>query len=184
MKAQLWEQSLLPQSLKQRILEEMQLQWPAGFSGDLLGRDWIHPEDALPRTLVLCDDLDLPCAFCSIMHKNLEVLGQNYTVNGLSGVLVFARARGRGYGDFLLREASQILAAESVDLSVFSCAEDLVPFYRRYGFEICDLRLWLGDSSNPSQDLEPFMVKAYTERARALLKAIQGKDLYFGPYGW
>lgn len=163
----------------------MKREWPSGFQGDLSGRNWIHPLEAQPRQVVLVNQLGEPLAFCSVMHKEMPTPAGILKINGLSGVLVFPEARGLGLGFKLISAAELEMAAEDADLSLFSCAWDLCPFYEKIGFAPQrDIQVRIGELEAPVVDHEPLMAKIRTYKGELALEHWKEHPLYFGPYGW
>lgn len=174
----------IPKSIKKQILQEMAQEWPLGFTGDLSNRDWIHPQDANPIFLTLFEKEEA-VAFCSIMHKTMSWDSHQIKLNGLSGVLVFAAHRSKGYGFKLIQYAEKYLTQENADLSVLSCATELVSFYQKIGLNpIVNLSLLIGSPDAPQIDREPFMAKARTTLGCKIIQNWSGKSIYFGEYSW
>lgn len=97
-----------------------------------------HDQALAPLAVLLLDADGRVAASLALLHKPVRLAdGRTYRAAGLSAVVTRADVRGRGYGLRLVTAARAGLAADpAVDLALFSCDRELVPFYEAAGFEV------------------------------------------------
>ncbi|MCY0937336.1 GNAT family N-acetyltransferase [Streptomyces sp. H34-S4] len=97
--------------------------WPGSAPG--------HDPALAPRAVLLLDADGRLAASLALLHKPVRLAdGRTYRAAGLSAVVTRADLRGRGYGSRLVAAARAELAADpAVDLALFSCDRELVPFF-------------------------------------------------------
>lgn len=93
-----------------------------------------HDPALSPRTAALVVDGRV-VAVLDILTKEIEHAGSTWTVSGVSWVLSDPDARRRGHGARLVSAVHQDLRTRPIDLVVFTCDRELVPFYESAGFE-------------------------------------------------
>jgi predicted GNAT family N-acyltransferase len=179
----IWSPETLPTQWKSAVLKAMATEWPIGFTGELEGRDWIHPEDAQPRHLILWSGEEW-IGHASIMHQHRIWNNQNVHLNGLSGVIIHPNWRSQGWGAQLMDLCDQALLAEDADISCLCCEAETQIFYHRWGFKALDAQILKGDPQAPEKENEPLMVKLHSELGRQWAQAHQQQEIYFGPYTW
>lgn len=119
----------LPAGLAAQVAALEAQAWPGSAPG--------HDPALAPRVVLLLDADGRLAASLALLHKPVRLAdGRTYRAAGLSGVVTRADVRGRGYGSRLVAAARAELAADpAVDLALFSCDRELVPFYVAAGFE-------------------------------------------------
>ncbi|MFE2307236.1 GNAT family N-acetyltransferase, partial [Streptomyces sp. NPDC059411] len=119
----------LPAGLAAQVAALEAQAWPGASAG--------HDPALHPKAVLLLDEAGTVVASLALLHKPVRLAGgRTYRAAGLSGVVTRADVRGRGHGARLVAAARAELAADpAVDLALFSCDRDLVPFYRAAGFE-------------------------------------------------
>lgn len=124
------EYEVLPSGLAEQVAGLEAQAWPGSSPG--------HDPALAPRTVLLLDADGRVAACLALLHKAVRLAdGRTYRAAGLSGVVTRADVRGRGYGGRLVAAARAGLAADpGVDLALFSCDRELVPFYEAAGFEV------------------------------------------------
>lgn len=120
----------LPAGLAAQVAALEAQAWPGAAPG--------HDPALHPKTVLLLEEDGSVLASLALLHKPVRLAdGRTYRAAGLSGVVTRADARGRGHGARLVAAARAELAADpAVDLALFSCDRDLVPFYGAAGFEV------------------------------------------------
>lgn len=120
----------LPAGLAAQVAALEAQAWPGAASG--------HDPALRPKAVLLLEDDGGVLASLVLLHKPVRLAdGRTYRAAGLSGVVTRADVRGRGHGARLVAAARAELAADpAVDLALFSCDRDLVPFYGAVGFEV------------------------------------------------
>ncbi|MGW1776572.1 GNAT family N-acetyltransferase [Streptomyces sp. NPDC002104] len=121
---------VLPAGLAGQVAALEAQAWPGSSPG--------HDPALSPRAVLLLDAGGRVAACLALLHKAVRLAdGRTYRAAGLSGVVTRADVRGRGYGSRLVAAARARLAADpAVDLALFSCDPELVPFYEAAGFEV------------------------------------------------
>ncbi|MFF3210787.1 GNAT family N-acetyltransferase [Streptomyces sp. NPDC002886] len=124
------EYEVLPSGLAEQVAGLEARAWPGSSPG--------HDPALAPRAVLLLDADGRVAACLALLHKPVRLAdGRTYRAAGLSGVVTRADVRGRGYGGRLVAAARAGLAADpAVDLALFSCDPELVPFYEAAGFEV------------------------------------------------
>ncbi|MET9855097.1 GNAT family N-acetyltransferase [Streptomyces sp. NPDC006450] len=120
----------LPAGLAEQVAALEAQAWPGSSPG--------HDPELAPRAVLLRDADGRVAACLALLHKPVRLAdGRTYRAAGLSGVVTRADVRGRGHGSRLVAAARAVLARDpAVDLALFSCDRELVPFYEAAGFEV------------------------------------------------
>lgn len=135
---------VLPSGLAEQVAGLEVQAWPGSSPG--------HDPALAPRAVVLLDADGRVAASLALLHKPVRLAdGRTYRAAGLSAVVTRADVRGRGYGLRLVAAARAGLAADpAVDLALFSCDRELVPFYEAAGFEVLPGTVLVGGTpANP-----------------------------------
>ncbi|MFI5766303.1 GNAT family N-acetyltransferase [Streptomyces sp. NPDC051563] len=121
---------VLPPGLAAQVAALEAQAWPGSSPG--------HDPALAPRAVLLLDADGRVAACLALLHKPVRLAdGHTYRAAGLSGVVTRADVRGRGHGSRLVAAARALLDADpAVDLALFSCDPELVPFYEAAGFEV------------------------------------------------
>lgn len=67
----------------------------------------------------------------SILHHK----GQEYLAYGLSEVVTRSQYRNQGLASQTIQKAAQFINSQQADISIFTCAQEKVPFYSKNGWE-------------------------------------------------
>ncbi|WP_330296160.1 GNAT family N-acetyltransferase [Streptomyces sp. NBC_00503] len=120
----------LPAGLAAQVAALEAQAWPGSAPG--------HDPALRPKSVLLLAQDGSVLASLALLYKPVRLAdGRTYRAAGLSGVVTRADVRGRGHGARLVAAARAELAADpAVDLALFSCDRDLVPFYGAAGFEV------------------------------------------------
>ena len=137
-----WPQDDGSGELRKNILALEETAWPG------------HLQDLWPETEHLASFCRLEhgvlAAHAAVMGKRFRHRGESYFACGLAEVVTHPEFRGRGLALELIRRAAAFIREQGADLSVFTCAPALVPFYRQGGWEErADLQLIGGSREKP-----------------------------------
>lgn len=80
----IYEDSNLPDYLKNQILSFLRVQWPEGFLGKNKLRNWIIKSKYHPLHFILAEN-DLLVSYVGVVWKYLLHAGKKYKTYGLSG---------------------------------------------------------------------------------------------------
>ena len=172
----------LPLPLKTQILSFYRCQWPWGFQGDDLFRDWITGVEDQPQHLILHHQETLIASLCLVKRK-IDFFGKQVEIAGFTGVLVYPNFQNQGIGSQFIQEASKI-ALKSHSTICFHCEKEQSPFYQKLGFEaMTTLKVSEGNIQNPKISTGILMIKNQNHELLQKLRDSSG-PLYFGPYTW
>lgn len=170
-----------------QVVSMFKAEWPHGFKGDNILRDWIHPECDNPYYLMLCEGSKV-LAHTSVLSRHFSFESQDeICIQGLSGVITRDEFRGEGLGSQLVAKASKhIFESKTPDLAMFNCDFKHVAFYEKLGWlELKDLRLEFGETAPFESCDEATMYRVFNAQGQRFLDACLKKGfLYFGHYLW
>jgi aminoglycoside 2'-N-acetyltransferase I len=109
--------------------------WPPADAAAVSHSTLTHDPALRPRSMLLLDGGHMLAAL-DILSKEIVHAGRRYHAGGLSTVVTRRDARGRGYGRRLVAAARHAMAAEHLDLGLFTCDGPLQGFYERAGWEL------------------------------------------------
>ncbi len=105
---------------------------PAGRSPDVLS----HDRALRPLTMLRVDDGGAVLAALCVLFKKISHAGRSYRAAGLSTVVTRGDVRGAGHGVALVSAAREEMAAQEVDVGLFTCDRRLQRFYERAGWSV------------------------------------------------
>ena len=94
-----------------------------------------HDPALAPESMLLVADGAVLAAL-DILRKEIGHAGTRWAAAGLSAVVTAPAARRRGLGLQLVAAARGAMAADGLDLAVFTCDRELAGFYERAGFAL------------------------------------------------
>jgi GNAT superfamily N-acetyltransferase len=97
-----------------------------------IGREYRGPAEQAPRALVVVEAGRL-LAHAAIVPRVAIADGREISIAGLSRVCTDPAARGRGFGEQVVRAALDLVDAGVFDCSLFQVSERVRPFYERLG---------------------------------------------------
>ena len=181
----LWSPSEIPSIFKRQILDFYRCQWPWGFKGNDLFRDWITGDLDHPRHLILSHE-DTLIGAATIVSRSImlpDSSDEPELVGGITGVLIYPNFQKMGLGKALIQEAIEILSA-TYQTILFQCEEAQVPFYTKLGMlELSDIQVFIGDRDQPELSDGILMGFRPQSNIRADWENFS-KKVYFGPYSW
>lgn len=127
-----------PPALRRQVVESREQAWPrerpADPAQDGQAQDEQAQDPALrPLSMLLVEDGRV-LASLDVPRKDLRHAGRWFAAGGLSAVVTRRGVRGRGHGGLLVAAARETMAAEGLDVAVFTCDRPLRGFYARAGF--------------------------------------------------
>lgn len=179
---QIYQQSNLPDHLKWQIISFLRVQWPDGFEGDNLYRDWISHKEDNPVSIVLTEG-NLVIAHTEVVWKMLEHESQTYKMYGLSGVFTFPSFRKKGYGMQVIKAAKEYIEKSDGDIVLFPSLQK--GFYEKAGFiPMTNSTLLEGDRNNPKKNNETVFMFFLSEKGKQGKESFEKSPIYFGPTVW
>jgi GNAT superfamily N-acetyltransferase len=97
-----------------------------------IGREYQGPAEQSPRALVVVDDGRV-LAHAAIVPRFAFADDREISIAGLSRVCTDPAARGRGFGEQVVRAAFDLVDAGVFDFALFQVSERVRPFYERLG---------------------------------------------------
>jgi aminoglycoside 2'-N-acetyltransferase I len=123
-----------PPELRAQVVALQHQAWPRADAAARSSVTLTHDPALHPRSMLLVEGGRVLAAL-DILSKELVHAGRRYRAGGLSTVVTRREARGRGYGRRLVAAARQAMAAENLDLGLFTCDRPLQGFYERAGWQ-------------------------------------------------
>lgn len=138
-----------------------------------------------PLNFVLVEG-DCLYSAAKVNRKEIEHDNQSYVSYGLGGVFTYPAFRKRGYGAWVVREATQYINQRvDADIAVLWTLKHNIPFYERNGWEhMSDIRMMIGDPLSPYRSSEEVMMLFLSERAQANRQLFESNSVYFGKHAW
>jgi len=122
-----------PPELRAQVLALQHQAWPPTDAA-ASSRTLTHDPALRPRSMLLVEGGRVLAAL-DILSKEIVHAGWRYRAGGLSTVVTRREARGRGHGRRLVAAARQAMAAEHLDLGLFTCDRPLQGFYEGAGWQ-------------------------------------------------
>lgn len=159
-------QGLLPAAYHCQVLSFLRIVWHEGFVGENRLRDWITRYEHHPVSFVLVEH-GLVISHAQVVWKRLAHGGRMYKAYGLTGVLTYPSFRGQGYGEQVVRAATEYIDRCDGDAALFHCDPALKGFYGRCGWEhIAGVATYAGVWEKYEVTSEILMMRFYTAEAR------------------
>ncbi len=178
---QIYQQSDLPDHLKWQIISFLRTQWPDGFEGENLYRDWISHKEDNPVSIIMAEG-NLVIAHTEVVWKTLEHDGQSYKMYGLSGVFTFP-FRKKGYGTQVVKAAKKYMEKSDGDIVLFPSSKQ--GFYEKAGFiPMPNVALLEGDKNNPKKHDEATFMLFLSEKGKRGRESFEKSPIYFGTDIW
>lgn len=175
-------EAAVPAPLRAQVVRLQEAAWPSGGVPD--PAPW-HDPLLQPRSVLLVDDDARVVAALDILSKQLVHRGQAFAASGISAMVTDASLRGRGFGRQLAAAAREIMAADGVDLGIFTCDRDLQRFYESAGWDCLAGSVLVGGSREapfPSDQFDKVTMAAFfTERAKAAAPGFVGVRIELYP---
>ena len=123
----------LPGDLLRQTLAALRAEWPSAFTGAKAGRTQLNDPALHAMIFSLVVDGQL-ASHVSVPQKTIVHCGEPYKACGLSGVLTVPAFRGKGYGEQVVRAATEFMEEDGADISLFTCDPALRTFYEHCGW--------------------------------------------------
>ncbi|MBH1936106.1 GNAT family N-acetyltransferase [Streptomyces sp. AV19] len=155
-------------------------EWPGGGP---------HDPALRPVAMLLCSAEDEVVAALDVLFKDVAHAGRVYRAAGLSAVVTDPAHRGSGNGRRLVAAAREWIAAQGVDLGLFTCDRPLRGFYESAGWEVLEGTVLVGGTpEDPFPSDGPGFGKVtmagfFTARARRDADAFRGCRVGLYPGG-
>jgi GNAT superfamily N-acetyltransferase len=127
----------LPDELLRQTLEALRAEWPGAFIGAKAGRTQLNDSALHAMIFSLVVDGQL-ASHLSVPRKTIVHHGGSYRAYGLSGVLTNPAFRGKGYGERIVRAATEFMEQDGADIGLFTCDPSLRRFYERCGWTLLE----------------------------------------------
>lgn len=124
-------------------------------------------------------------AVCHVGVRKAPLLhrGRQYLACGLSEVVTHPARRGRGLTSGLIKRAGEFIAGQGADISIFTYAGALVPFYTRGGWETVRGACFVGGTDEKpfrSDSLDLVTMMRFFSPSGTLHRAdFEGTDIVF-----
>ncbi|HEX3273108.1 MAG TPA: GNAT family N-acetyltransferase [Ktedonobacterales bacterium] len=125
----------LSDNLKTQTLAALRAEWPSAFTGAKAGRTQLNDPALHAMIFSLVVDGQL-ASHVSVPQKTIVHGGEPYKACGLSGVLTVPAFRGKGYGEQVVRAATEFMEEDGADISLFTCDPALRTFYEHCGWTL------------------------------------------------
>lgn len=178
-----WNPEEMPDLIRVQILAYMREEWPEGFVGDNLMRNWIHPSHDHPRHFVGLLSDEVVAAHASALWREFTEYGERWKIGGLSGVFAYRHLQGEGWGKAVVEQATLYLHTLPLDAALFCTENKTVPFYEKLGWELLPGNP-LSKGDPPELEKGATLFRSLGERGRELKKHLLTSPLYFGNYTW
>ncbi|MFI8946910.1 GNAT family N-acetyltransferase [Streptomyces sp. NPDC053750] len=124
-----------PTDLRVQVGEIQEQVWPSESGPDAPVATPTHDPALRPISMLLVGEGTVLAAL-DILFKEIVHVGRCLSAGGLSRVVTSEQARGRGYGRQLVAAARERMAAQGLDLGLFTCDRPLQPFYGSAGWRV------------------------------------------------
>lgn len=173
----------IPSSYAHQIRSFIRMEWWDGYKHSLnpaLGDPAFQPQ----HFVVVEGDALYSAA--RVNRTTIQHQGQDYVVYGLGGVLTYPAFRKKGFGSWVVREATQYIHQQAdADIAVLWTATHNLPFYERLGWELMpDVQFIIGDREQPDVPDGHVLMLFLSEMARANRENLEDKPIYFGEHSW
>ena len=133
----------LPDYLKWQILSFQRVEWPDGFEGENLNRDWIVRPESHPIHFTL-EDNRLLISHAAVVWQTITHQEENYKSYGITGMFTYPSFRRQGYGLQLAKACKNYMLKSDADICMFFGVENGI--YEKAGFTpMPDVRVKIGD---------------------------------------
>lgn len=173
----------IPSDYEHQIRSFTRLHWSDGYQYSLtptLGNPKFQP-----LHFVLVEEEALYSA-ARVNRKTIQHQGQHYVTYGLGGVLTYPAFRKRGFGAWVVKEATEYIHEQAnADIAILWTSTDNISFYERAGWEHTpNIKLMVGDPDNPHQSEGEVLMCFISETAQTDRHQFIENSVYFGKYAW
>jgi len=173
----------LPTAYEHQIRSFIRMEWWDSYQYDL--NPPLGNPDYQPLNFVMVEG-DCLYGALKVNQKLVEHQGQTYVCYGLGGVFVYPAFRKRGYGAWLVNEATTYIQHQAdADIAVLWTLKHNIAFYERNQWEyISQIRMMLGDPTVPYQSTDFVMMQFVSDQAQSNRQQFIDSPIYFGKRGW
>jgi len=173
----------IPAEYEHQIRSFIRIEWWDSYQYDL--NPPLGNPDYSPLNFVLVEG-DCLYGALKVNRKLIAHQGQDYMCYGLGGVFTYPAFRKRGYGAWIVREATAyIRKQDDADVAVLWTEIHNIPFYERNGWEYTpNIKMMLGDPMSPYQSAEHVLMLFISDKAQANRQQFIEHPVYFGKRGW
>jgi GNAT superfamily N-acetyltransferase len=146
---------------ERRCIDDLDSQAFAGDDDDDDGYQWSTDHDW--HILVEMDEQLASCL--SIVERTCTVGGQPVRLGGIAGLATLPEWRGRGLAGAALQRAAAFMRDKlDAEFGLLLCRRDLVPYYRRFGWQLAEGPLTFAQPGGKVTYQEAAMVLPITGR--------------------
>jgi GNAT superfamily N-acetyltransferase len=170
----------LPRDIAVQIASYARFQWPHFIGrGTPLWESTPYPNHCLHFVLT---DADVLISHAIVSARPLTHAGQTFMTYGLSSVFCYPTHRGSGYGERIVRDATDYVRQQlDADLALLFCGERVKSLYFRQGWQHLP-KLEVRYADNQLFNDGYVLTLLVSERARA--HDFESEPFPVGPYTW
>jgi hypothetical protein len=132
-------------SLKQKIQLDQLINNEFGHIDFISTIQWAVPDFSVRKF----EDDQLVC-FYNVIKRTIDIDGNAYNAMGVSNVITPAPYRGRRLAfDLIEQTQDKMMRDLSADLGLLLCAEEMIRFYQRLGWEEVNCKLYYNQDDDP-----------------------------------
>ena len=160
----------------------MRCEWPSIFQGDILYLSTPYPPEFEPVHFVMAEGESL-LSYATLMKLNIPHAGRDYAVYAFGNMFTFAPYRKQGYGQKILRAATEFIQQSNVDIAILFCDKSLEKYYALEGWQVTLSPTYLGYSGKPVAYEPSRMMLFISETGKAAQQDFENSPLYID-YPW
>ncbi|NDJ52860.1 MAG: GNAT family N-acetyltransferase [Chloroflexi bacterium] len=162
------------------------LHWAHIVDPEIMHKPTLDRPGLHARHVVLMDQQVL-ASHATLVWKMLDIDGERYQVYGLAGVFTYPHYRKQGNGGIVVRECNRLMdEAGDGDLAMLQTEPHNISFYEGNDWTaLPDAKLLVGD--HPEQALpivEVVVMRALSDKGRAVWPRLESTPFYFGDFMW
>jgi GNAT superfamily N-acetyltransferase len=128
-----YEQQNFPSVYKWQAIAFMRCEWASIFQGDILYMSETYSPEFDPIHFVMAEGESL-LSYAAILKRNLLHMNREYAVYGFGNMFTFPPYRNQGYGQKVLRAATEFIQRSTVDVAILFCDKSLEKYYNAKGW--------------------------------------------------
>lgn len=162
-------QKELSKTMQQQLQQIEDTKWPDA-----------QPDDANLLQFLYIDN-GILVAHVGLDFQSYCMNGMTFRVAGVCGVITHHEHLHKGLASHLLKECICYMEEQGIDFSVFTCADDLVGFYKQFGWVKSDYSFIGGSDDRPfsPRDLGLFtMLYFHSSMPKKIQQALLNMDIF------
>lgn len=173
----------IPCAYEHQVRSFIRIEWWDGYQHSV-NPPFGNP-DFNPQHFVLVEE-DCLYGAARVNRKIINHQDQSYICYGLGGVFTYPAFRKRGYGEWVVREATNHIHQQvDADIAVLWTLTHNIAFYERNGWEHTpNIRMMIGDPLNPYRSSEELMMLFASDKAKVNRQQFESHNVYFGKNAW